>query len=90
VGVEATSVHNVQAKVRIARYPRCGKTGESWLATRVLARALRRTPTGLGVCQAKRKRCQVSPDKQGNIALFKLESGTYEELRDALRTQGIW
>jgi peroxiredoxin/outer membrane lipoprotein-sorting protein len=29
-------------------------------------------------------------DKQGKIALFKVESGTYEELRDALRTQGIW
>jgi len=29
-------------------------------------------------------------DKQGKIALFKVESGTYEELRDALRAQGIW
>jgi thiol-disulfide isomerase/thioredoxin len=29
-------------------------------------------------------------DKQGKIALFKIESGTYEELRDALRAQGIW
>lgn len=29
-------------------------------------------------------------DKQGKIALFKLESGTYEEVRDALRAQGIW
>ena len=29
-------------------------------------------------------------DKQGKIALFKIESGTYEELRDSLREQGIW
>jgi peroxiredoxin/outer membrane lipoprotein-sorting protein len=29
-------------------------------------------------------------DKQGKIALFKVESGTYEELRDVLRAQGIW
>jgi len=29
-------------------------------------------------------------DKQGKIALFKVESGTYEEVRDALRAQGIW
>jgi peroxiredoxin len=29
-------------------------------------------------------------DKQGKIALFKVESGTYEELRDALRAQEIW
>jgi len=29
-------------------------------------------------------------DKQGKIALFEVESGTYEELHDALRAQGIW
>jgi peroxiredoxin len=29
-------------------------------------------------------------DRQGKIALFKVESGTYEELRDALRAQEIW
>jgi len=29
-------------------------------------------------------------DKQGKIGLFKVESGTYEELHDALRAQGIW
>ena len=29
-------------------------------------------------------------DKQGKIALSKVESGTYEEMRDALRAQGIW
>jgi hypothetical protein len=37
--------------------------------------------------------CGSQPDfvsQVGKIALSKVESGTYEELRDALRPQGIW
>jgi thiol-disulfide isomerase/thioredoxin len=29
-------------------------------------------------------------DKQGKVALYEIDSGTHEKLRDALRAQGIW